>query len=313
MYCNKCGKEVSDGTRFCPHCGAEQNGQAIDGGYAPSATMKCVSFGTAVKNLFKNYGNFRGRATRGEYWWVVLFNLIMSFVLGLIPIIGGVLGVIYSLALFIAGLSLFVRRLHDVGKSWPYMLFLLIPLVGGILVLVWLCTASDGDNRWGSDPRRQMEGSMPASRPQAVPVSAVASRPQTAPAPTPVAPPVVRGTSTAPVEPTVKPPVQGMVGTVTAPQVTITYICDGAQRRVDIRNFPCVIGRDSSAAKLVLTDPKVSRVHAQIYQMEQTFYLEDMQSANGTVLNGAKIQEATELHSGDVIVVGITRLTFEIE
>lgn len=105
-----------------------------------------VSFGEAVKNFFVKAFDFNGRATRSEYWWAFLFNFLVSFVTGMI---GGVISGLVTLVFFIPGLSLGVRRLHDTGKSWVWMLLGLIPVLGVIILIVFYCQDSDGDNRWG--------------------------------------------------------------------------------------------------------------------------------------------------------------------
>ena len=95
-----------------------------------------------------------GRATRSEYWYVFLFNTIVSIaingVIGLIlPTVALVLASLYTLGCLVPGLALCWRRLHDIGKSGACVLFALIPLVGWIIVLVFLCTASGPDNQYG--------------------------------------------------------------------------------------------------------------------------------------------------------------------
>ena len=104
------------------------------------------------KKMWKNYAVFSGRSTRKDYWMAVLMNIIVSFVIGFLsgvvkmPILSG----IYSLAVFIPGLSIMVRRFHDVNKSGCFWLMSLIPLVGWIIVLVTLCRGSvEEENRYG--------------------------------------------------------------------------------------------------------------------------------------------------------------------
>ena len=112
----------------------------------------------------KQYADFKGRARRKEYWMFVLFNFIFSFILGLLDgVFGldldgelslGVLSGIYTLAVFIPGLAVCVRRLHDVGRSGWYFFLILIPLVGAIILIVWFCTEGDRcENNWGPDPK----------------------------------------------------------------------------------------------------------------------------------------------------------------
>lgn len=105
-----------------------------------------VSFGKAVQLFFINYANFEGRSTRSEYWWAYLMNVLLSIILIFIPIVG----ILANLALVIPNYSIKVRRLHDVGKRGTYLFLTLIPVVGGIYLLVKYCTQSDGDNQWGS-------------------------------------------------------------------------------------------------------------------------------------------------------------------
>ena len=119
-----------------------------------------MSFGEAVSHAFSNYVNFNGRARRSEYWYFCLFNIIILTVLGIFSGIGPLSGFfatitsIYSLAVFLPGLSVLVRRLHDIGKSWVWMLIGFVPLVGEILLLVWMCTDSNpGTNAYGPCPK----------------------------------------------------------------------------------------------------------------------------------------------------------------
>lgn len=105
-------------------------------------------------HVLKNYVTFNGRARRAEYWYFVLFNFIISFILGFL---GGLmdfvfLGNIYSLAVLLPSIAVGVRRMHDVGKSgW----FLLIPIYNLILA----CTAGvKGENEYGPDPKDDKGG-----------------------------------------------------------------------------------------------------------------------------------------------------------
>lgn len=110
---------------------------------------KRVSFGEAIKLFFVNYVNFTGRSTASEYWWAFLFNFLVSLCLGWIPVIGQLV----SLGLMLPGIAISVRRLHDTGKSWAYMLMGLIPLAGCIILIVQYCKESDADNQWGPAAR----------------------------------------------------------------------------------------------------------------------------------------------------------------
>ena len=89
--------------------------------------------------------NFTGRSTRSEYWWAFLFTTLVGIVVSYIPVVGALLLV----ALYIPGLSISVRRLHDIGKSWTFLLMGLIPIAGAIILIINFCKESDGDNQWG--------------------------------------------------------------------------------------------------------------------------------------------------------------------
>ena len=115
--------------------------------------------------VLKQYADFGGRARRSEYWYFTLFStifailaMILDNVLGIaIEGIGyGPIYILYGLAMFVPGLAVLVRRLHDVGKSgWMYFIAL-IPIIGAIWLLVLLFTDSQqGDNNWGANPKEE--------------------------------------------------------------------------------------------------------------------------------------------------------------
>ena len=113
--------------------------------------------------VLKQYADFSGRARRKEYWMFFLFNMIFAFLAAIIdnvvgtasPELGyGVFYGIYALAMFIPGLAVGVRRLHDLGKSGWMLLIALIPLIGAIWLLVLMVTDSQqGSNKWGENPK----------------------------------------------------------------------------------------------------------------------------------------------------------------
>ncbi len=130
-----------------------------------------MNFQDAVKSGFSKYAEFNGRAPRSEYWFWTLFATIVTVVA---MILDGVLGTNFTmddgyggetssgygyfylaavLGLLLPGLAVTVRRLHDTGRSGWFFLLALIPLVGGIILLVWFCTAGAAeDNQYGPNP-----------------------------------------------------------------------------------------------------------------------------------------------------------------
>jgi len=112
--------------------------------------------------VLKKYAVFSGRAQRAEYWYFVLFNLIVSIILTLVDnMLGlydmqsglGALSGIYTLAVLIPSLAVGARRLHDIGKSGWWQLIVIIPIIGLILMIVWFATDSKEDNKYGENPK----------------------------------------------------------------------------------------------------------------------------------------------------------------
>jgi uncharacterized membrane protein YhaH (DUF805 family) len=123
---------------------------------------------------FRRYADFSGRSRRKEYWYFVLFNLVLTAayaaLFGLVMLllyyadmsedsmmtvcyILAVPAILYQCYAFIPGLAVVVRRLHDLDKSGWNILWGLIPLVGPILLIVWYATeGTRGPNRFGPDP-----------------------------------------------------------------------------------------------------------------------------------------------------------------
>ena len=126
----------------------------------------------AVVSVFSKYETFSGRATRSEYWFFYLFNVIMC--LGLVAVcaiigaifkgaagavggytVGAILYWIYALAAFIPNLAVSVRRLHDTGRSGANLFWMFLPIIGTILLLVYFVTGSNpGDNAYGPEPEK---------------------------------------------------------------------------------------------------------------------------------------------------------------
>ena len=119
--------------------------------------------------VLQQYADFNGRARRKEYW---IYNIINSIIGGLLFFLDyllgttidfldlgegnslGILYLVYALFVFIPGLAVAVRRLHDVGKSGWMLLIALIPLIGAIWLLVLFLTDSNpGENKYGPNPK----------------------------------------------------------------------------------------------------------------------------------------------------------------
>lgn len=108
----------------------------------------------AYKKFFSNYANFKGCSSRSDYWWVVLCNFLVGFIIGFVSGLTGVqeityLSYIYELAIIVPSIALIVRRLHDINKSGWYYFMILIPIAGPIIVLVYLLTDRVEPNNFG--------------------------------------------------------------------------------------------------------------------------------------------------------------------
>lgn len=102
-----------------------------------------MNFQTSIRSGFQNYANFKGRASRAEYWWWALFTVILSILLSSISDSFGNLG---SLVTLLPTIAVAVRRMHDVNRvGW----FILVPIYNLVLVLR---RGDAGENRFGPPP-----------------------------------------------------------------------------------------------------------------------------------------------------------------
>jgi uncharacterized membrane protein YhaH (DUF805 family) len=111
--------------------------------------------------VLKKYATFSGRARRKEYWMFVLVNCLVAAGLGIIEAVmrggssgGAILANLYLLAVLLPSLAVAARRLHDTNRSGWLLLISLIPLVGAIVLLIFLVEDSrPGDNKYGPNPK----------------------------------------------------------------------------------------------------------------------------------------------------------------
>lgn len=93
----------------------------------------------AYTSAWTRFSDYQGRSKRGDYWWFVLANLIVSLVLGLAS---DTLQSLYAVASIVPSIPLVVRRLRDIGKPWPWIFIGLIPILGAIWLIVLFCQPS---------------------------------------------------------------------------------------------------------------------------------------------------------------------------
>jgi uncharacterized membrane protein YhaH (DUF805 family) len=127
--------------------------------------------GVLVMNWYlealRKYAVFEGRARRKEYWFFILFNVLISMVLGFVDrFIGninpesglGILSGIYTLGVIIPGMAVSVRRLHDTGRSGWWLLITFVPVIGAIIFFYFMVLDSDTEsNEYGPSPKANEE------------------------------------------------------------------------------------------------------------------------------------------------------------
>ena len=119
-----------------------------------------MDFQTAIRTVLKNkYATFSGRAARSEYWWFALFCFVVSLILTAIDIVllssesFLTFDTIFSLAVLVPSIAVGVRRLHDLGRSGWWLLIILIPLIGILILLYFFVQkGTAGPNEHGPDP-----------------------------------------------------------------------------------------------------------------------------------------------------------------
>jgi urea ABC transporter permease protein UrtC len=132
----------------------------------PEGIIGVLRKGDALRSYFgvlRKYATFSGRATRREYWVFVLINVVVSLCLiqidhlaGLKKAAGGLapLSSIYAAATLLPSLAVLVRRLHDTDRSALWLAVALVPVVGFLVLLVFLALEGTPDhNRFGPDPK----------------------------------------------------------------------------------------------------------------------------------------------------------------
>ena len=118
--------------------------------------------------VLRKYAVFEGRARRKEYWTFSLVNILISIAIGFVTGFVGammglsqnvstMLGLAYTAAVLIPSIAVWVRRMHDTGRSGWWWLIALIPIVGLIVLLVWAVQDSEpGTNGYGRNPKTSM-------------------------------------------------------------------------------------------------------------------------------------------------------------
>lgn len=123
-------------------------------------SIKNLSYVDNFKHtIMGNYANFKGRASRSEYWRFYgitiviagIFNVLSALVMDTaLASVVGLISIVYNLAILLPSIGLAARRLHDIGKSGWMLLISFIPF--GIIYVIYLLAqkGDEGDNQYGS-------------------------------------------------------------------------------------------------------------------------------------------------------------------
>ncbi|MFG6485377.1 DUF805 domain-containing protein [Roseateles sp. BYS78W] len=101
-----------------------------------------MNFQESIKTCFNKYADFSGRASRPEYWWFALFVFLGCVVTSLVS---HWLYIAFALGTLVPQLAAAARRLHDTGRSGWWQLIALIPLIGTIVLIVFLAQESSSE------------------------------------------------------------------------------------------------------------------------------------------------------------------------
>jgi len=116
-----------------------------------------MTFGESIATCFKKYATVEGRASRSEYWWFLLFSMLIQVAA---RIVGGELAAgVVALVMLLPGVGVGGRRLHDIGRSAWWLLIGFLPLIGLIVLIYWFVQPSGGANKYGEGAAAPAAGS----------------------------------------------------------------------------------------------------------------------------------------------------------
>jgi uncharacterized membrane protein YhaH (DUF805 family) len=148
VFCRGRGATLHNTALACPKCGAAQK---------LASTRRGRSFAGSVLLCVNRYAIFAGRAPRSEYWYFMLFTVLISIGASIVDsvwlghseaVANGV-----GLAFFIPTIAVQVRRMHDLNRVGWWLWLSLVPVLGWLILLIWAFTpGTRGSNRFGDDP-----------------------------------------------------------------------------------------------------------------------------------------------------------------
>lgn len=115
-----------------------------------------MTFGEAVISFYVNSFNFRGRASRSEYWWSALYQILFIVVAITVSSIIEIMYFLFLIVLLLSiipSISVTIRRLHDTDKPWYIILLTCIPYLGALILVYFLALeGTNGKNKFGFPP-----------------------------------------------------------------------------------------------------------------------------------------------------------------
>ena len=254
-----------------------------------------------LTEAISKYAVFSGRARRKEYWGFVLLTIIIYILAVILDValeavnedISGIFIIIAYIGLIIPSLAVLARRLHDTNRSAWWILISLVPLVGGIVLLVFTVTEGNAfDNRFGANPKKEEEQARLAALG--------------------ITPGMVAGANTAsssaPASSSQSAADKWILSGFDGGGNTVRHTL--SLNDVGFKQDGVIIGRDAAEAALVIKSDSISRRHARIFYSDSDIWVEDLNSTNGTVLNGNRLKEsrAGVLSNGAKLVLGDVEL-----
>ena len=104
-----------------------------------------MTFGESIQTCFSKYADFTGRASRSEYWWWFLFELLATMATS---VVNDKVSALFSIAVVLPSLAVGARRLHDIDKSGWFQLLFFIPVIDWIILIYWAAQEGKEPNRF---------------------------------------------------------------------------------------------------------------------------------------------------------------------